>query len=221
MALARQATSKAAAPPPGTESRAGLNQQNKRKWHGIFLGFVNLLTTMPCRHSGESHSKDDFFPIAQKGVRKNTYRGFPPSSWSRQSGASRCRIAPSRSGSSPCAARCTARCTARRRTAQVHDRRCERGARAGALRVDAPLPVALGWGERVARPHERPAHAAVAQQPRGAEHHGGRGAPRGVDLEHAAHDGLGLCGDRLPVGVVETPAAHADLVRVRVGVSWG
>ena len=38
------------------------------KWRGIFLDFVNLITTMPSRHSGDQVHKVDFSPIAPKGA---------------------------------------------------------------------------------------------------------------------------------------------------------
>ena len=41
----------------------------------MFLDFVNLITTMPSRHSGESYSKVDIFPVYNKGVvTRSAYR---------------------------------------------------------------------------------------------------------------------------------------------------
>ena len=36
-----------------------------KTWRGIFLDFVNLITTMPSRHIGDQVHKVDFFPIAR------------------------------------------------------------------------------------------------------------------------------------------------------------
>ena len=43
-------------------ANACLKQCIKKKWRGIFLDFVNLITTMPSRHSGDQAHKVDFSP---------------------------------------------------------------------------------------------------------------------------------------------------------------
>ena len=41
------------------------SSKSKKKWRGIFLDFVNLITTMPSRHSGHQVYNVDIFPIAR------------------------------------------------------------------------------------------------------------------------------------------------------------
>ena len=43
-----------------------LKQQTIKKWRGSFLDFVNLITTVPSRHSGDQVHKVDFFPHCTK-----------------------------------------------------------------------------------------------------------------------------------------------------------
>ena len=54
--------------------RRTCSRRTSKRWRGIFLDFVNLITTMPSRHSGDQVHKVDFFPIGQKGAERQTAR---------------------------------------------------------------------------------------------------------------------------------------------------